>query len=265
MARFISSFIFFFFLSLSVKLSQAENGKLYLVSTGVGDIENLTLKALKIIEKAELIFCSPWTCERVKELLKGKEVYDAGFGIYWFYYNKKDQRFNLEEKEREFKKITQIIRNAVAQGKTVAVLEDGDPTIFGPHIWYVDAFKDLNPQIIPGISSFNAANAAVKVRVTGGKTGSVALVSGFSELETLARTKTNLVLFTMRIKDIAEVLKKLEKYYSPETKVIFVLYAGYKEKEKVIEGTFKDIYEKIKSEKLPFEYLVYIGDFSYEK
>ena len=40
-----------------------------------------------------------------------------------------------------------------------------------------------------------------------------------------------------------------------------MLYAGYKDKEKVIAGTFEDIYEKIKGINLPFEYLVYIGDF----
>jgi len=40
-----------------------------------------------------------------------------------------------------------------------------------------------------------------------------------------------------------------------------VLYAGYKDKERVITGTFEDIYEKIKNIQLPFEYLVYVGDF----
>ncbi|MCS7278815.1 MAG: SAM-dependent methyltransferase [Thermodesulfobacteriaceae bacterium] len=258
--------IIFFVLAIGLSLAQTPEGKLYLVSTGVGDkdeLDNLTLKALKVIEKAEIIFCSPWTCERMKELIQGKKVYDAGFGIYWVYYKKPDPRFNLEEKQREFERINQIIREAIKQGKTVVVLEDGDPTIFGPHIWYMDAFKDLNPKIIPGVSSFNAANAAIKSRVTGGKAGGVALVSGFSDLENLAKTGINLVLFTMRIKDITEVLKKIEKYYSPKTQVIFVLYAGFREKERVIAGTFEDIYEKIKDVKLPFEYLVYIGDFSY--
>lgn len=245
---------------------------LYLVSTGVGDVDNLTLRAYEVIKKADIIFCSKWTCERMKDLIKGKEIYDAGFGIFHLFYKKdseekfrdtniKIHQFDVEEKKKELKKITKVIREAVKQGKTVVVLEDGDPTIYGPHIWYMEAFRDLNPEIVPGISCFNAANAVIKRSITNGKARSVTLASGFSDLENLAKTGTNLVIFTMRIKDITEILKKLEKYYSPETQVIFVLYAGYKDKERVIKGTFKDIYEKIKEIQFPFEYLVYIGDF----
>lgn len=249
---------------------QAQETKLYLVSTGVGDLDNLTLRAYEIIKKADVVLCSKWTCERMKEVIKGKEIHDAGFGIFHVFYRKerevpnpeiRELRFNVEEKKKELEKITRIIRESIAKGKTVVVLEDGDPTVYGPHIWYMEAFKDLNPKIIPGVSSFNAANAAIGGRVTGGKISSVTLASGFSDLEALAKTGTNLVLFTMRIKDITEVLKKLEKYYGPKTQVIFVIYAGYKDKERVIRGTFEDIYEKIKGVELPFEYLVYIGDF----
>lgn len=271
MKRWVFGFLGLIFM-LIVCFSSVQASKLYLVSTGVGDPDNLTLRAYEVIKKADIIFCSKWTCERVKDLIKEKEVHDAGFGIFQLFYKKdktettsefkiKPHEFNIEEKKKELERITKIIRDAIKQGKTVAVLEDGDPTIYGPHIWYMEAFKDLNPEIIPGISCFNAANSAIKRSITGGKARSVTLASGFSDLESLAKTGTNLVLFTMRIKDITEVLKKLENYYSPKTQVIFVLYAGYKDKERVIAGTFEDIYEKIKNIELPFEYLVYIGDF----
>lgn len=269
MRKVIFTLVVLILLGVNLCFAQSKEGKLYLVSVGVGDPDNITLKAYKIIKEADVIFCSKWTCERVKELINGKEIHDAGFGVGWAYYKVKDERFNLEEKQKEFEKINKIIRNAVKEGKTVAILDDGDPTIFGPHIWYMDAFKDLNPKIIPGVSAFNAGNAAIKSSVVGGwsknKTRSITLASGFSDLEKLAQTGTNLVLFTMRIKDIKEVLKKLEKYYSPQTQVIFVIYAGYSDKERVIAGTFEDIYEKIKDVKLPFEYIVYIGDFGVGK
>ncbi|MDI6714371.1 MAG: SAM-dependent methyltransferase [Thermodesulfovibrio sp.] len=256
------------FLIFTYSLVQA--GNLYLISTGVGDRDNLTLRAYEIIKKADLIFCSKWTCEKMKDLIKGKEVHDAGFGIFHLFYRKSNEKpspeirsydFNVEEKKKELEKINKLIRDAVKQNKVIAILEDGDPTIYGPHIWYMEAFKDLNPVIVPGVSSFNAANAAIKRSITGGKTSSVTLASGFSDIENLAKTGTNLVIFTMRIKDINEFLKKIEKYYHPKTQVIFVLYAGYKDKEKVIVGSFEDIYEKIKDLQLPFEYLVYIGEF----
>ena len=47
-------------------------------------------------------------------------------------------------------------------GKTVAIVADGDPTIYSPWGWIPEHFTDLKPNVIPGISSFNAANAALK-------------------------------------------------------------------------------------------------------
>ena len=36
-------------------------------------------------------------------------------------------------------------------------------------MWYVEAFEDLNPKIIPGVSCFNGANAALGKGVTSGE------------------------------------------------------------------------------------------------
>ena len=45
------------------------------------------------------------------------------------------------------------------------------------------------------------------------------------------------------------------------TPVAIVVYAGYKEKEKVIKGTLKNIAGKVDNEKLPFEHLIHVGIF----
>ena len=83
---------------------------------------------------------------------------------------RKNKRFNYEEKMKQFHEISTIIRKAVKEGKTVSILGSGDPTIYGPNMWYMEAFEDLNPEIVPGISCFNAANASLKKGVTTGKT-----------------------------------------------------------------------------------------------
>jgi len=56
-------------------------------------------------------------------------------------------------------------------------------------------------------------------------------------------------------------VKKLKTHYPPQTPIAIVLYAGYREKEKIIQGTLDTILEKTKGEKLPFEHLIYVGDF----
>ena len=69
-----------------------------------------------------------------------------------------------------------------------------------------------------------------------------------------------MVFFTMFL-NMEDVVKKLRTHYPSDTPIAIVLYAGYKGKEKVIEGTLDTILEKTKGDKLPFEHLIYVGDF----
>ena len=253
---------------------EASKTHLYLVSVGNGDQDNITLRAINTIKDSHIIFCDKRILDKFPVLLHEKEIHDTGFGIFGIYGKtpeeaKKNKRFNYEEKLKEFNEINSIIRKAVKDGKTVSVLDSGDPTIYGPHMWYMEAFEDLNPEIIPGISCFNAANAALKKGVTSGKKAhSVILTASFGKeeytgidsIEKLAANQSTMVFFTMFL-NFEEVVKKLSTHYPPETPIAIVLYAGYKEKEKVIQGTLGTILEKTKGEKLPHEHLIYVGDF----
>jgi len=206
--------------------------------------------------------------------LKGKEIHDPGFGIFAIYGKKpeeakKNKRFNYEEKIKELNEITTIIRNAVKEGKVVSVLCSGDPTIYGPNMWYLEAFEDLNPEVVPGISCFNAANAALRKGVTSGeKAHSVILTASFGReeytgpdsIEKLAHHQATLVFFTMFM-DMGKIVEKLRTHYPADTPIAIVLFAGYKNKERIIHGTLDTILEENKGEKLPFEHLIYVGDF----
>jgi precorrin-4/cobalt-precorrin-4 C11-methyltransferase len=253
---------------------EASNTHLYLVSVGNGDQDNITLRAINTIKDSQIIFCDKRIRDKFAILLQGKDIYDTGFGIFGIYGKtpeeaKKNKRFNYEEKLKEFNEINGVIRKAVKEGKTVSVLDSGDPTIYGPNMWYMEAFEDLNPEIIPGISCFNAANAALKKGVTSGKKAhSVILTASFGKeeyagpdsIEKLAENQSTMVFFTMFL-NLEEVVKKLRVNYPPETPIAIVLYAGYKEKEKIMQGTLDTILEETKGENIPFEHLIYVGDF----
>lgn len=253
---------------------EASKTQLYLVSIGNGDPDNITLRAINTIKDSAIIFCDKRILDKFPILLADKEIHDPGFGIFGIYGKnpeeaKKNKRFNYEEKVKELNEINAIIRKAVKDGKTVSVLDSGDPTIYGPNMWYMEAFEDLNPEIIPGISCFNAANAALKKGVTSGKKAhSVILTASFGKeeytgadsIEKLAANQATMVFFTMFL-NLDEVVKKLRTHYPPETPIAIVLHAGYREKEKIVQGTLNTILEKTKGEKLPHEHLIYVGDF----
>ena len=246
----------------------------YLVSTGNGDPDNITLRAVNTIKDSDIIFCSKRLRDKFPVLLQGKEIHDPGFGLFAIYGKKpeeakKSKRFNYEEKIKQLNKITKIIRNGIKEGKVVSVLCSGDPTIYGPNMWYLEAFEDLDPEVIAGVSCFNAANAALRKGVTSGVNAhSVILTaafggkkySGLDSIEKLARNQATMVFFTMFL-DLKKVVKKLKTHYTKDTPVAIVLFAGYRDKQKIIRATLGTILEKTRGKKLPFEHLIYVGDF----
>ncbi len=264
----------------SLILIQADNAaardktQLYLVSVGNGNPDNITLRAVNTIKDSDIIFCRKRTRDKFPILLQGKEIHDPGFGIFAVYGKKpeeakKNKRFDYEEKMAEFRKISRTIGQAVEQGKIVSVLCHGDPTIYGPNMWYMEAFEDLDPEIIPGVSCFNCANAALEKGVTSGKkTHSVILTASFhgdkykglDRIESLAQHQATMAFFTMFL-DIKDVVEKLKTHYPTDTPVAIVQHAGYRDKERIIQATLDTILDKTKDKELDFEYMIYVGDF----
>jgi len=270
-ARLLSIVIFLFasfFLQIGTE-SNAYGTKgesvFYLVSVGVGDGDLITVRAINTIKKSDVIVCRQKTKEKLAEYLKGKEFLDSSMGRR---YSKKDRsklkdeekKARSEERRKRREKLVSKIRSQIDRGKTVSVLDSGDPLIYGPKAWYLEEFKDLNPIVIPGVSCFNAANAALCKSITSGKeTHSVVLTSG-RDIEKMSGHHPTMVIFTMKTK-FKDLITKLKKSYPPQCPIAIVVYAGYKEKERVIEGTLESIMDKVGDEKLPFEHLIYVGDF----
>lgn len=153
-----------------------------------------------------------------------------------------------------------------AMGGMAAVLDSGDPMIYGPFDWCLEEFEDLDPVVVPGVSCFNAANAALRKGVTSGEhTKSVILTSAdwpgkTDTIEKMSVHGCTMVLFTMTA-PLEDFLAKLSLHYPPDTPVAVVTHAGYAEKEQVIQATLGTIRDRIGNEELPFEYLIYVGDF----
>jgi precorrin-4 methylase len=247
----------------------AAKGKFYLVGMGPGDPDLATLRALKVIEKADLIFAGKKISGIFKDVLAGKEVLDGYHRLFPFY-GKKCSEVTGDEKAREGMsceayhqkqaEFAALVRQAVAQGKTVAMLDSGDPLVYGPCSWSLTELSDLDTEVVPGLSCFNAANAALRAGVTeGSNSHSVILASGWS-VEEMAAHQSTMVLFTMRT-EFDKFIQSLSKHYPADTPAAVVFSAGYAAKEKVIHGTLATIGDQVGHGKLPFEHLLYVGDF----
>ncbi len=245
---------------------QAENN-FYLVSLGVGDPDLITLRAINTIKASDIIVCRDQHKEEFAEYLTGKTILDQSMAG-WRGYRKDCTSIEDPQKRAECQKkadsraqLIKQIRLTIEAGKTVSVLGSGDMMIYGgPYRWYLEEFKDLNPKIIPGVSCFNAANAAMGKDIMLGKACHSAVLTTFREIDKLAGSNPTMVIFTMHTK-FNELVDKLTTHYPADTPIAIVFYAGYKQKENIVRGRLDTIIDRTKGKPFPFEHLVYVGDF----
>jgi precorrin-4 methylase len=214
-----------------------------------------------------VIVCRKRTENKLTKYLKGKKILDDSLSGWRTY--RKDSAVIKDRKARETyrnnnetrTKLIAQIRHALDAGKTVSVLGSGDLCIYGgPYHWYLEEFKNMHPKIIPGVSCFNAANAALGMEIMAGKENHSAVLTTARELEKFSKLHPTMVIFTMRT-EFKDLFEKLKTQYPPETPMAIVSYAGYKEKERVIKGNVDTILNKVDNEKKLKPYLVYVGDF----
>ena len=246
---------------------QTDGSQFYLVSFGVGDADLITLRAINTIKASDVIVCWDRTKKEFAEYLQGKTILDQSLAG-WRTYRKDCASIEDPKKRAECKKSadsrTQLIkqiRSAVKAGKTVSVLGSGDLMIYGgPYRWYLEEFKDLNPMIIPGVSCFNAANAAMGKDIMSGKASHSAVLTTYREIDKLAGSHPTMVIFTMHTK-FNDLVEKLKAHYPADTPIAIVFYAGCKQKEHIVSGRLDTIVAETKDKAFPFEHLVYVGDF----
>ena len=141
-------------------------GKLYGIGTGPGDPELLTIKAVNAIQKCSVI-AVPKTGndERtafsiINKYLGGKELLEC--------------RFPMEQDIAKRKEARQLAANHIIQvlesGKDVGFVTLGDPTIYSTYMYVHDiiASQGFDAEIIPGITSYTAAAAALGVALCEG-------------------------------------------------------------------------------------------------
>lgn len=245
-------------------------GQLYLISTGVGDPDLATIRAVEAMQESDIIICRDDTRQKFSKYLEGKTFWEGAFE-HWRTHGETCDTLDDPEKREKCRqdrivrqKLEERIRSAVAQGKTVAVMGSGDMFIYGgPYRWYREEMADLNLESIPGVSCLNAANALIGKDLMGGSTVHAAVLTHYRGIDKLAKHQPTMVVFTMRT-EFSDLVDKLREYYPDDTPIAVAFFAGDKEKEYTISGQLDSIEAKTADIDFPFEHLVYVGDFMKE-
>lgn len=153
-------------------------GKLSVIGIGPGDPEMLTLKAVRIVKKSNVL-CVPKGREEGSSLalsivekavsLDGKEIIEAHFPMRKTRRQGSGDRVqgtgnkNDSELDAKWNETVETVLGKLKKGADVAFLTLGDPTIYSTFFYLYDKLlelqPDLNIEIIPGVSSVNASAA----------------------------------------------------------------------------------------------------------
>ncbi len=180
-------------------------GKVYLVGAGPGDPELLTIKAVKVISRADVILYDRLISEEVLSFARPT--------CKLIYVGKEAGRHTLSQQE-----INRLLLFYARSHSTVVRLKGGDPTVFGrggEELMFL-AEHGIPCEVVPGVSSVYSVPAYAGIPLTvRGVSSSFAVVTGHpaagevrgDEVRKVAGADTVVVL--MGVKRRSEIAREL--------------------------------------------------------
>lgn len=224
--------------------------KVYFVGCGSGDPELITIKAKKLIQKADVVvYSGSLIPPSILKLCKGK-LYDAASLI-------REEIFNL------------LYKNA-KENKLVVRLHDGDPSIYGAIKEQIDNLeqKGISSIVVPGVTAFLASAAALGIQLTlPGVTQTIIITRAESRTKVPTREKISelakhkaTMIFYLSVHLLSNIVKEaIAGGYKKSTPVAVVYRASWPD-QKIIKGTLEDIVKKVRDEKITRTAVVIISD-----
>lgn len=240
----------------ALKEWKVPKGEVYLVGAGPGDPELLTLKALRLMQQADVVIYDRLVSDPILNLCRrdAEKVYVG--------------------KARSNHSVPQDGINALLvqyahQGKRVCRLKGGDPFIFGRGGEEIQELVDANVsfQVVPGITAASGCSAYAGIPLTHRDyaqsvrflTGH--LKEGSPELpwKELVYENQTLVLY-MGLVGLEKICQNLIAYGQRKTMPVALISKGTTPQQKVVIGTLADIASKVEEHEIQAPTLTIIGE-----
>ncbi|MBF0200073.1 MAG: precorrin-2 C(20)-methyltransferase [Desulfamplus sp.] len=175
-----------------------KTGKLFGIGVGPGDPELLTMKAVRMINEADVVFSAA----------SAKRSYSLALEIARPHMSKKAEVRFLSFIMTKDKKATEdawdsnaaLIASVLEEGKSAAFLTLGDPTTYSTYGYILRSLKKIMPhadvETVPGITSFHAAAARLNRTLVEGEQ-SLLITSGAYGGDQLKRVGENVESIVM--------------------------------------------------------------------
>jgi len=225
-------------------------GKVIFIGAGPGDPELLTIKGQNAIKDADIIiYAGSLVNKEVLSVAKETaEIYNSA-------------SMNLDE-------ILDIMDKETKQGKIIARVHTGDPSIYGAIGEQIEFLRhnNIDFKIIPGVSSLFATAAALESELTLPEVSQTVIITRpegrtpkpeSESIKELAKHNATMCIF-LGIHMIENVVSDLLTHYSIDTPVAVVKKASWKD-EIVIKGTLDDIVLKVKEAGIEKTAIIVVG------
>ena len=231
-------------------------GEVYLVGAGPGDPELLTLKALRLMQQADVIIYDRLVSQPIMDLCRRDATK--------IYVGKARSNHAVPQEG-----INALLVKYAEEGKRVCRLKGGDPFIFGRGGEEIQELfdADIAFQVVPGITAASGCSAYAGIPLTHRDyaqsvrflTGH--LKEGSPELpwNELVYENQTLVLY-MGLVGLEKICEKLIKYGQRPNMPVALISKGTTPEQKVVVGTLADIASKVAEHQIQAPTLTIIGE-----
>jgi uroporphyrin-III C-methyltransferase/precorrin-2 dehydrogenase/sirohydrochlorin ferrochelatase len=216
----------------------SQHTKVYLVGCGIGDPELLTVKALKIIEHADVVLYDHLISDEIMQLVP-KDTKRIYVGKQKGYHSKSQEKINAL-----------IIKHA-KKGRVVARLKSGDPFVFGRGAEELNDLYNENiaTEVIPGISSSISGPMMGNIPVTArGYASGFTVVSAHLKgnsvnldwVELLGK-ENHTVVVLMGLSRVNEIVEEAEKQEITKKKPCAIISNASRPNQKIVTTTLSNL------------------------
>lgn len=235
-------------------MRNSKTPKLTIVGAGPGDVELITLKAIKALESADVVLYDALVNEELLQYATNAEIVFVGKRLGCHAYTQ-DQ-------------INELIVSMANRHGHVVRLKGGDPFIFGrgsEEIDYVEQFG-LETAIVPGISSALGVPASVGISLTQRQVAeSFWVITGttsdhkLSKDVYLASKSAATVVILMGMHKLDEIIS-IYKENRTDDLPIAIIQNGTKNTEQKVVGTISSITNLVSEKKISSPAIIVIGE-----
>jgi uroporphyrin-III C-methyltransferase len=233
---------------------QTNKPKLTIVGAGPGDIELITLKAIKALENADVVLYDALVNEELLQYAKHAEIIFVG------------KRFGCHAYSQD--QINDLIVSMAKRYGHVVRLKGGDPFVFGrggEEIEFAQQFG-LETAIVPGISSALGVPASNGISLTQRRVAeSFWVITGttsdhkLSKDVALASQSSATVVILMGMNKLDEIIALYQNNRTDDLPIA-IIQNGTKSSEKKVIGTISSIAELVRTNEIASPAIIIIGE-----